>query len=588
LACCCFVVVVGKGGVSTSFVFNLYFSSKSGERRGSGSNFEKTAKVRMNNSSAAAPSLMGKPQSLLSLDFSKPPSLLPTPTTNAATTQHHHNPVVMVPSLDMTDEVTSDIDDEDRRNKSEGKSGHLESSSRKVESGEDEVSEDGKYENGETKSKRKSKRTKKKHLKDKKRRKKPKKSHKKRGTGSSDESEDSGDNSSKSERSERSRSPIQRPLAVRQSPAAAANENHMENKKAGLEGSPISSSDDDMSNTKDIQPGALLGASEASRPPLQIEVKTPPPGVVPEAEQISPDGDLPDDPPSEFVETANQNNYMSPLASPHSPFLPPKAYEPFTVQNLIDGANKRKAPLTHSGEDDEERRARKKKRSRRGDAEDVESPKPGKDSSGKKHHQAPPMTVPSNTTSPAITNDGSNTPVDKKALPVTMGQMDATSFFAQLRRGRHGPIPRERSPSPIPVIVDNSSNPEVVTLDDGQDESKSSNDAPTSKDAVDGDGSKVSNKEPTTAAAVLKNSSGNTGISPAANLMQLPFPPGMEGMKNSQAAGTASGSTSRQVSNAQLALYGNLIGASEALLKKHKVMSITKDLPMPPGMQSGN
>jgi hypothetical protein len=68
---------------------------------------------------------------------------------------------------------------------------------------------------------------------------------------------------------------------------------------------------------------------------------------------------------------------------------------------------------------------------------------------------------------------------DKKLIP-SMGNMEATSFFAQLRRETHGPMPRERSPSPVPAPP-----PDVVTINDG---SNNSNDVPKgnrSKDSVD-------------------------------------------------------------------------------------------------------
>lgn len=184
-----------------------------------------------------------------------------------------------------------------------------------------------------------------------------------------------------------------------------------------------------------------------------------------------------------------------------------------------------------------------------------------------------------------------------------MEKMEATSFFAQLRRGRHGPIPRERSPSPLPVVClaeDNiPKNPEVVTIDDVEDKT------PTSKDVPDGDASSSQNKNrPRVNNSNSQQSSGgqqnkaplkdinNSGDSnviknnnfPAAGLMQLPFPPGMDGIKNNAANNT--GGPPGQANNIHFTLYDNLLGASEALknsMKKQKVMSITKDLPMPPG-----
>jgi hypothetical protein len=133
----------------------------------------------------------------------------------------------------------------------------------------------------------------------------------------------------------------------------------------------------------------------------------------------------------------------------------------------------------------------------------------------------------------------------------SMGNMEATSFFAQLRRGKHGPIPRERSPSPVP-------GPEIVTIGDDQ---SNSNNSITMIPPNENKDSSSDNKP------VINNSS--------MGLMNLPFPPGMEGINKKTA-----------LLPPHVKLYDNLLGASEALksnLKNQKVVSITRDLPMPPG-----
>lgn len=151
-----------------------------------------------------------------------------------------------------------------------------------------------------------------------------------------------------------------------------------------------------------------------------------------------------------------------------------------------------------------------------------------------------------------------------------MGNMEATSFFAQLRRGKHGPIPRERSPSPVPIQEDPSP-PEIVTIGDGSDDQ--SNSMGSAIDVLDADA--TTNSRSTKSSDPEKPVINNSILTPALGLMNLPFPPGMEGMNKNNVG----------ILPPHLKLYDNLLGASEALkisMKKQKV-SITKDLPMPPG-----
>jgi hypothetical protein len=532
-----------------------YSSSSRSDRRGSGQQLERSPRSRDNVRSSFQPaptSASGKPQSLLSLELSKP-------------TVPPAQPVVIVPSM-AADDINSDIEEDSAK-----------VSSKDTESGKHETGDesDGIDENGEsTKIKKKSKRLKKKHSKDKKRRKKAKKekSHRHKRKGSSDDSDDS-EESSRSRSASRSRSRSQ-------SKTKTVKEEAKQDVKETL-GSPISSSEEDPSiqqNTvpaKEIEkspPLAKLPVAEEEQQllsktekvdgiiydPMPVAGSTPPLSLL-DAEQISPEGDLLDDFKSEELEQTD----TSILLSPHTPFLPPKAYESYV--HSFEG--KRKAPPL-TAEDEEDRKSRKKKRTRK----DSESPKPKERKSNQQQHPLPTAsTSATNSRSPQQSVETSST---KKVLPVTMGQMDATSFFAQLRRGRHGPIPRERSPSPLPVIVvpDENKNPEVFTIEDGQDESNS--DKATPVDTIDGDGSRSAPGDKSQLGNAMKTS-GTNNFSPVANLMQLPFPPGMEGMKGSNPSQNAS----RQVSSAQLALYGNIIGIGA----KQKVMSITKDLPMPPG-----
>lgn len=149
-------------------------------------------------------------------------------------------------------------------------------------------------------------------------------------------------------------------------------------------------------------------------------------------------------------------------------------------------------------------------------------------------------------------DNGRNSPKKEKGGGgLSMGNMEATSFFAQLRRGMHGPIPRERSPSPVPQPAI-----EVVTVKD---------EVKMETDAADGDLEKRK-------VAVNQNSANDSQeksvhkVPKGVGLMNLPFPPGMEAINKAM----------------NMKLYDNLIGATEALKKNQKV-SITKDLPMPPG-----
>lgn len=156
--------------------------------------------------------------------------------------------------------------------------------------------------------------------------------------------------------------------------------------------------------------------------------------------------------------------------------------------------------------------------------------------------------------------------------------MEATSFFAQLRRGKHGPIPRERSPSPVPVVVPPTQN---GTIDERPVDHSAGQGS--SKDKRDGDGSNKHGskaKEPPTHSTkstedqTITTKSNNV---PPTGLMNLPFPPGVDKPGPGVPA---------SIPSAHMTLYDNLLGASEALKKsiKNQKVSITKDLPMPPGL----
>lgn len=217
-----------------------------------------------------------------------------------------------------------------------------------------------------------------------------------------------------------------------------------------------------------------------------------------------------------------------------------------------------------------------------------------------------PRNSPSGSTNNLETGGG--TPA-KKTKP--MDNMSATSFFAQLVRQQHGPIPKEKSPSPPPVIMDsenaNSSDlqivSEVVTINDDDSLGSSSNSMSKRTDTaqqelgvVDGAQPKIDSVDgdaiASTAESSIEISDGVSkdtlqlpptdipGGSVIPSLMQLPFPPGMD--KNNVNVLTTTMGIIPGLSNATQALYGSLQGATPS--KKNKVMSITKDLPMPPGI----
>lgn len=163
-----------------------------------------------------------------------------------------------------------------------------------------------------------------------------------------------------------------------------------------------------------------------------------------------------------------------------------------------------------------------------------------------------------------------------KQKPLLDDKLSATSFFAQLREKMQGPIVRKRSPSPPPVITipddvigqhSQSSVTEIV-LDEDEGEKKGENEhpkpAPSTADAVDGDRARSHHVNSQKVARVpFESVSVNNG---ASDLMHLPFPPGTE-------------------------LVHPMFGQTTLLdpLKilpitpQKKTVSITRDLPMPPG-----
>ncbi len=204
-----------------------------------------------------------------------------------------------------------------------------------------------------------------------------------------------------------------------------------------------------------------------------------------------------------------------------------------------------------------------------------------------------------------VEGGGGNTTPARKVKP--MDNMSATSFFAQLVRQQHGPLPKEKSPSPPPVMImetDNANSSdlqivsEVVTINDddshgsGSMPQKPQQDQGPKTDSVDGEPLKSaaegviikSENNTKSAAQSSSNFAGGDGAPHSTgpsmtSLMQLPFPPGMDGIKNNvltSTMGLMPGGLPN-VAAAQAALYGNLSA------KKNKIMSITKDLPMPPG-----
>lgn len=207
-----------------------------------------------------------------------------------------------------------------------------------------------------------------------------------------------------------------------------------------------------------------------------------------------------------------------------------------------------------------------------------------------------------------VDGGGGNTTPARKVKP--MDNMSATSFFAQLVRQQHGPLPKEQSPSPPPVMIMETENAnssdlqivsEVVTINDddshgsgsmSQRHQQDQGSGVAKTDSVDGEqlksateGAIVKSENNTKSAAQSSsNSAGGDGAPHSTgpsmtSLMQLPFPPGMDGIKNNvltSTMGIMPGGLPN-VAAAQAALYGNLSA------KKNKIMSITKDLPMPPG-----
>ncbi|CAL8074439.1 unnamed protein product [Orchesella dallaii] len=351
-------------------------------------------------------------------------------------------------------------------------------------------------------------------------------------------------------------------------------------------GSPISS-DDDAAAIAAVVP-----------PPLPISIETTPPYPHPAGLSFAEDllhGSPVSPPgverriiaPARSPEPEFQNHRMSPLYSPHTPSLPPKAYEKYIPP--VDLHKKKTSGFNET----DDRRLKKKKRHRK----ESESPKP------KKIVQGLPK-------SPVVANNGNvesgNTTPAKKMKP--MDNIAATSFFAQLVRAQHGPVPKEKSPSPPPVVVVDQENnsdlqivSEVVTINDdsqGSDSNSMVQNIPTPQqqihtepnttgDSLDGEalkfadsftlpGSEGSSQKSTPSSSVPNNPT-------LPSLMQLPFPPGMDGIKNNVNVLANTMNLMPGLTNSQ-ALYGNFQGASDALKvsMKKKVMSITKDLPMPP------
>lgn len=204
-----------------------------------------------------------------------------------------------------------------------------------------------------------------------------------------------------------------------------------------------------------------------------------------------------------------------------------------------------------------------------------------------------------------------------------MDNIAATRFFAQLVRQQHGPPPKEKSPTPSPPpadVTDSHENTnsgdlqivdEVVTINDddmdidtesetGQETTIEVNPEPP-REAVDGevlDGTRHPVSVPqeiklnsttqgtiqlTSAPPPVEFSANNIPVIPS--LMQLPFPPGMDGIKNNVSILTNPILMAGLPNATTQAIYNNLQGAS--LIKKQTgrniTRSITRDLPMPPG-----
>ena len=185
-------------------------------------------------------------------------------------------------------------------------------------------------------------------------------------------------------------------------------------------------------------------------------------------------------------------------------------------------------------------------------------------------------------------------------------KLSATSFFAKLREKMQGPMPKKRSPSPEPVIFipedaqSQSSITEIII-----DGSPTVISPQASCDAIDGDKSRICMVIPAESNGQIRNFSSipsagsNTDGSMAdvssmngTGLMHLPFPPGVD-RNDVNAKPLVPTITVNNVNikanfnfntNSQDGSGFQLDSSSKLVPKvRNKNVSITKDLPMPPG-----
>jgi len=165
-------------------------------------------------------------------------------------------------------------------------------------------------------------------------------------------------------------------------------------------------------------------------------------------------------------------------------------------------------------------------------------------------------------------------------------KLSATSFFAKLREKTLGPLVRKRSPTPPPVIFiqeDGHSQSSIteITLDESPIDISSPPFPPP--DDVDGDKSRTAHYVTPSEPQSSKYSHPPLPPNPAesnnlngGSMMQLPFLPGMDSKLTPLMA----------LSNAQAASYNSNSQdgfPSDSRRARVKNVSITKDLPMPPG-----
>lgn len=158
----------------------------------------------------------------------------------------------------------------------------------------------------------------------------------------------------------------------------------------------------------------------------------------------------------------------------------------------------------------------------------------------------------------------------------------ATSYFASLRNKMLGS--NKKSPSPVQVINISEDSP-------GSLNSSVTELTPT----VEGDNPTTRQRQPMDEESRSNFTIGTMGYIPqegqgynvnGASLMQLPFPPGIdrEGLGNAKDISPSPMSLSSGNNSDNSADFSISIPAPPRTSQnKHKIMSITKDLPMPPG-----